>query len=135
LRGHNGIDFTAAEQQPVYATHAGRVTEVSTEDERGIGIDIVSGRLYELGDTDGSKIDRYHAKTRYWHLSSYAVKKGDRVRAGQRIGWAGNTGMSSGPHLHFELKPVERVREGKYRNAFPDNGYAGAIDPAPYFEQ
>ena len=129
LRGHTGIDLAAAAGQPVYAAHAGRVWELETELDRGIGVGIISGRSYDFPS------GRFHAKTRYWHLTAYAVKEGDRVRTGQLIGWAGSTGLASGPHLHFELKPVVRVARGSYRNADPENGYRGAIDPAGYVER
>ena len=42
-------------------------------------------------------------ETMYAHLSSFTVAKGDRIVAGQRIGFSGTTGNSTGPHLHFEL--------------------------------
>jgi murein DD-endopeptidase MepM/ murein hydrolase activator NlpD len=42
----------------------------------------------------------------YAHLSNFSVKPGDRVAQGQRVGLAGSTGVSTGPHLHFELRVV-----------------------------
>ena len=52
--------------------------------------------------------------TRYSHLFRYAVKKGDCVEAGQVIGKMGNTGLSTGPHLHFEI-----LVDGKFVDPVP----------------
>lgn len=61
-------------------------------------------------------------KTYYAHLSQVAVKTGQSVIAGQQIGLSGNTGNSSGAHLHFGVKPLP------FNN---NNGYLGAVDPLP----
>lgn len=127
LRGHNGIDLTATHAQPVYAALPGKVRGVSTETERGIGVTIISSHRYAF--VGGN----YRAKTRYWHLLALAVRKGQRVTAGELIGWADNTGLSAGTHLHFELKPMKRGLTGRLKNAFPRNSYYGAVDPEPYF--
>jgi murein DD-endopeptidase MepM/ murein hydrolase activator NlpD len=131
--GHDGVDFAVPEGEPVYAAMNGRVVEVSDEPERGIGVGIISRRRFDL-DTHPEEAGSFRVKTRYWHLSRVAVELGnDAVRAGDLIGWTGNTGLSSGPHLHFEVKPQRRTILNSLVNAFPANGYKGAIDPEPYF--
>ena len=85
---HQGVDIAWAEGTPVVAAHAGTVTEAGTTDDLGNYI-----RL-----SDGS-----HVSTTYAHMALVAVHQGDRVEAGQKIGTLGNTGLSTGPHLHFEV--------------------------------
>ena len=98
IRGlHPGVDFRCADGTPVYAAADGQVT-----------------RSYlSVGDPQkgtsgyGERIVIMHAggaETSYAHLSKRLVAVGDAVRAGQLIGLSGNTGASTGPHLHFELK-------------------------------
>ena len=129
LNGHNGVDLVAAHTQPVYAATDGLTYKVVSEERRGIGVEIVSKEWFHL---DG--IERaYRVKTRYWHLDSYVVTQGQEIKAGELIGYADNTGLSSGTHLHFELKPVRRRFPSGFRNVFQKNGYFGAMDPEPYF--
>jgi len=129
LKGHNGVDLLATHKQPVLAATEGRVHKLVSENQRGIGVEIVSKCRYQLEGLNR----RYRVKTRYWHLDSYAVRKGRRIKAGEIIGYADNTGLSSGTHLHFELKPVRRRFPRGFKNVFQENGYFGAIDPEPYF--
>lgn len=132
-KGHDGIDLDAEVGQPVYAAMSGRVVELSDDTERGLGIGILSYRRFAFDPTEGSKALAYRAKTRYWHLSKLTVELDDRVRQGDLIGYAGSTGLSSGPHLHFEVKPQRRTILNSFVNAFPANGYKGAVDPESYF--
>lgn len=130
LKGHNGIDLTAGDKQPVHAAIDGTVYKIVSEKDRGIGVEIVSERSFAL-----DSVARPHrVKTRYWHLHSYAVKRGQKVKKGDSIGLADNSGLSAGTHLHFELKPVRRSLTGRFRNVLQKNGYFGAIDPGPYFD-
>ncbi len=87
--GHYGIDINASVGQPVFAAKSGVV--VSAGYDGGYGNSIV------INHNNG-----YY--TRYAHLSSINVSSGQSVVAGQTIGGAGNTGNSSGPHLHFEIR-------------------------------
>jgi len=119
LKGHNGVDFrTRFIDSPLgkrYVTAAaeGYVEEVRY-DVNGYGIHI---RLRHL---DGSM-------TIYGHLTKPYVSRNDKIKAGQRIGLTGNTGFSSGAHLHFEYRPA-----GWENNK--GNGYAGAVDPIPFLK-
>ena len=88
-RMHKGIDFGARVGTPIYATGAGKVTKVST---RFTG----PGKHIEIAHGFGFR-------TRYLHLSEFNVKVGQKVKRGELIGYSGNTGTSSGPHLHYEV--------------------------------
>jgi murein DD-endopeptidase MepM/ murein hydrolase activator NlpD len=89
-RMHRGVDFAAPTGTPVYAASDGVVHSIRTE--RGYG------RVIRLRHGNG-------ALTLYAHLSQFApgLTAGTRVRQGQTIGRVGSTGMSTGPHLHYEL--------------------------------
>lgn len=93
VHGHNGIDLAGIPQgTPVYAAAAGTVTEAE------------SGGLYNGGY--GNYVDVVHdngTKTRYAHLSSVSVVVGQTVEKGEQLGGVGNTGRSTGYHLHFEV--------------------------------
>jgi len=92
---HKATDFAAAMNEPVYATASGKV--------------IFAGDNGNLGLV--AEIDHGGFITRYAHLARIAVKKGASVRKSETIGFVGNTGNSSGPHLHYEImyngKPVD----------------------------
>lgn len=86
---HKGLDFsTWRSGDPVLATASGQVVTVGYDDTFGNSIIIKHNHgIY----------------TRYAHLSSYSVKRGQMVEQGEVIGHIGNTGMSTGPHLHYEV--------------------------------
>ena len=86
---HEGVDLSAAKGTPLYATGNGVVVRASWQ--RGYG------ELIELNHGFGYK-------TRYGHLSKMYVSPGDSVTRGQVIGEVGNTGVSSGAHLHYEVR-------------------------------
>ncbi|MDF2631280.1 MAG: peptidase family [Symbiobacteriaceae bacterium] len=83
---HSGMDFGADEGTPIVAPARGRVLMAEKL--------IVSGHTIILDHGMG-------LYTAYYHLSAYDVKPGDWVEPGQRIGRVGNTGFSTGPHLHW----------------------------------
>jgi murein DD-endopeptidase MepM/ murein hydrolase activator NlpD len=86
---HAGVDFGVPVGTPVAAARAGRVTFAGASGTYGLRVDIDHGG----GVT-----------TRYAHLNRINVRLGETVRAGQNIGASGNTGQSTGPHLHFEVR-------------------------------
>ena len=89
---HAGIDIRAVEGTPIYAAADGIVTKAAPDSK---GVDKGGGHMIFIDFGMG-------AEGRYMHLSGYGVQLGDRVKAGQVIGFTGNTGDSSTPHLHFE---------------------------------
>jgi murein DD-endopeptidase MepM/ murein hydrolase activator NlpD len=66
-------------------------------------------------------------QTLYAHMNDFAVKNGDKVTRGQVIGTVGNTGVSAGPHLHYEVH-----KNGKAVN--PINYYFGDLTPETYVQ-
>lgn len=88
-RFHTGLDIGADEGTPIKAAFDGTVSFVGSDDSFGNYIEI----------SHGSNI-----KTLYCHLQSVYADKNDLVEAGQTIGFVGQTGVATGPHLHFEIR-------------------------------
>ncbi len=107
---HNGMDFTAPPGTPIYATGDGKVTKVGLGSGYGKMVIIEHGFGY---------------KTYYAHMSKYNTKVGSNVKRGEIIGYVGNTGLSSGPHLHYEV-----WKNGKVLN--PVNFYHNDLTPEAY---
>ena len=94
-RMHAGVDFPAPTGTPLYATGDGRVSFVGTRGGYGNVIEIehpLAGKM-----------------TRYAHLSRVAdgVRVGTLVRRGQTVAYSGNTGLSTAPHLHYEVRRLD----------------------------
>jgi murein DD-endopeptidase MepM/ murein hydrolase activator NlpD len=87
-RDHKGLDFTAPQGSPIYATGDGTIEEAHFSDSYGQVVYIDHGFGFE---------------TRYAHMTEFIVKKGERVKRGQIIGYVGNTGLSYSTHLHYEV--------------------------------
>jgi murein DD-endopeptidase MepM/ murein hydrolase activator NlpD len=88
---HEGMDFSATVGTEVYATGNGTVT--------------VAGRDVAGGYGNEIRIDHgYNYQTGYAHLSRIFVKPGQKILRGQIIGYVGNTGKSTSPHLHYEVR-------------------------------
>ena len=86
-RMHNGVDMACAAGTPIYATRAGTVTTASYQANG-------AGNYVSINHLEGfSSI--------YMHMTHYVVSKGQSVSQGQLIGYVGNTGISTGDHLHF----------------------------------
>lgn len=101
MRMHTGIDIAAAKGTPVYAAGDGTVTLSGSESGYGIVVNLNHGYGYQ---------------TKYAHLAKTAVNRGQRVKRGDLIGYIGSTGLSTAPHLHYEV-----IKNG------------GTINPVNYF--
>ncbi len=88
IKKHIGVDFAVNKGTPVYATSVGVITRSSYH--KGYGNHVMIAHANQL-------------KTLYGHLLFFIVTKGDVVKTGQLIGFTGNTGVSTGPHLHYEV--------------------------------
>ncbi len=93
-RGHTGVDFPAPVGTPVSAAGGGTVVKAGS---RGAGDGAAYGNAVVIKHASGTY-------SQYAHLLRVEVRVGDTVRAGQRIALSGNTGNTSGPHLHFEIR-------------------------------
>ena len=95
---HAGMDFSGAIGTPIHATGNGTVVFTELHNGYGKAIEVDHGFNY---------------KTLYAHLSAYNVRPGQKVKRGDIIGYMGNTGMSSGPHVHYEVRknniPVDPI--------------------------
>ena len=98
-RPHEGIDVTAPMGTPIEAPAAGRVSDAGWESGYGNTVTIDHG---------------FGTVTKFAHASKILVREGQRVSRGQRIALVGNTGLATGPHLHYEVhvngRPVDPLR-------------------------
>ncbi len=93
MKFHAGMDFTGAIGTPIYATGNGLVVE--SQFDKGYGRHVIIDHGFSY-------------KTMYAHLEKIVVKKGQTVKRGDVIGYLGNTGLSTGPHLHYEVRKNEK---------------------------
>ena len=129
--GHNGWDLIANDGDDILASHDGVVTFAGEDGSGGLGVVIRTAKEFE--DINGRPS---YWKSVYWHLQtgSICVHASQEVKKGQKIGQADNTGFSTGTHLHFGIKPVKQgEQEWQWDNVDQDNGFNGAVDPAPYY--
>jgi murein DD-endopeptidase MepM/ murein hydrolase activator NlpD len=105
VRAHDGVDFAVPPGTEIISVDDGEVVEVPPF-AVAYGVTVV--------------VQHGWGKSYYGHLSSKKVKVGDRVNKGDLVGLSGNTGLSTGPHLHFGIEPSDLDL---------NNGYLGKIDP------
>lgn len=91
---HNGLDIGANENTPVYAVKDGTVQDVGESDTYGLYIKYKTYDNYEI---------------MYAHLNKILVEKDDKIDVNQKVGLVGNTGLSTGAHLHYTV-----LKDGKY---------------------
>ena len=99
---HRGLDFKGPRGSPIYAAADGRVSFVGRKSGYGNVVEVSHGN---------------GVMTRYAHLSAFTSRVGDEVKSGDPIAKLGNTGRSTGPHLHFEVRINDR-----------------AVNPRPFLE-
>lgn len=117
--GHNGIDFALPIGTKLTAVSDGKINK-TIHQKNGYGNHL---RLHcTQGDTNFEVI--------YAHCSKFLVKQGESVSKGQIIAESGDSGFSSGPHLHFGLRIIDE--RGNVLNH--GNGYKGSIDALPLFD-
>lgn len=108
---HEGMDFTAPVGTEIHATGIGVVSKVEN-DGRGYGNNVIINHGYGY-------------ETLYGHMSRFSVRPGQKVKRGDLIGYVGNTGTSTGPHLHYEVR-----KNGNPVN--PVNFYYNDLTPEEY---
>lgn len=108
---HTGMDFSAKSGTPIYATGDGKISKLRRS-RKGYGNHVI--------------IDHgYGYKTLYAHMKKYIVRKGQKIKRGEVIGYVGNTGTSVAPHLHYEVH-----KNGRKIN--PVNFYYNDLTPGEY---
>lgn len=104
---HTGLDMAAAEGTPVSAVYYGKVTKTGEDDSWGKYVLVEHSEGFE---------------TFYCHLSEIYVQDGAVIRQGETLGLVGSTGMSTGPHLHFEVK-INDIRVDPELLLYPENAH------------
>ncbi len=111
---HKGLDFSAPKGTPIFSTGDGVITNSKNVGGRGYGKYVV--------------IDHgYGYETLYGHMSKVNVRRGQKVKRGDIIGYVGNTGSSTAPHLHYEV-----IKNGRKIN--PINFFYNDLTPEEYEE-
>ena len=118
---HSGIDIACGSGFPIVAAASGTVTYVNSGAVH-CNYSSYYGTCPSCSNSAGNQVRITHKdgkETRYLHLQSINVAQGDTVQCGQQIGIVGNTGCSTGPHLHFEVRvnsnhknPLDYVTKG-----------------------
>ena len=110
-RLHTGMDFTAPQGTPIYATGDGKVAKVR-KSRRGYGNHVIIDHSYGY-------------QTLYAHMTKYIVYRGQKVKRGEIIGYVGSSGTSVAPHLHYEVMKNKRKIN-------PVNYYYNDLSPEEY---
>lgn len=100
VKFHAGLDFTAPQGTPIYATADG-IVRTAGNLGNGFGNHVVINHGYGY-------------ETLYGHMFRIKVRSGERVKRGEIIGWVGNTGKSTGPHCHYEVHKNGRTLDPVY---------------------
>lgn len=110
---HTGIDFAGGVGAPIYATADGIIASAADEGTSGLGKNV---RI----------LHKFGLITVYAHMNDITVRKDQKIRRGELIGFVGTTGRSTGPHLHYEVR---------VRSLEPDNYYELTYNPMPFIRE
>lgn len=144
VNGHRGIDIAGTSTTPVYAFADGIVAfrqdfneNIFKNQKYGSNDMETMGNLLCINhyNPDTSLAAGPYVQTAYMHMSSMAVSQGAAVTKGQRIGYIGNTGFSSGEHLHFNLGVSSRASMKPGYIGYTSMGSIGVIDPRIYLPE
>ena len=108
---HPGMDFAAEQGTPIYATGDG-VVETADANAQGYGNHVVLNHGFGY-------------QTLYGHMSKIAVRVGKQIKRGELVGYVGSTGLSTAPHIHYEV-----IKNGEKVN--PINFYFNDLTPQQY---
>lgn len=120
MKGHNGIDWAAPKNTPIYAVHDGEIQFLTEATDYGTGYGKNIRLYFTLGEFTYDCI--------YGHLDHYEGLP-RAVKVGDLIGYVDSTGFSTGHHLHFGIR---KLLNGAILNY--NNGYFGYFDPVPYLK-
>ena len=118
---HLGVDFAGRAGTPIYATGDGTVTHAYLDRRLG-NVVVIEHSVEEVNEEGEKYIRRGNYRTEYGHMEKRLVKVGDRVTRNQQIGLMGSTGRSTGPHLHYSVRYIDRRR----------GGVKGYVDPKDF---
>lgn len=121
---HSGLDFAGRTGTPVYATADGIVNYAYVDNRLGRVV-VIDHDVQEVDENGETYIRQGIYRTEYGHLEKVLVQNGQRVRRGEQIGTLGNSGRSTGPHLHYAV----RYQEGRWGEF---KGYKGYVDPEDF---
>ena len=141
MLGHNGFDaIRGCVKGKCYETEGANVRAAHDGEVIFAGVDWGGGYYVELRTLEmfaDKKGIPHFWKTIYYHLQpTIKVRVGQKVKIGDILGFADNTGRSNGSHLHFGLKRIEQgINQWEWKTLNHDNGYLGGVDPLPYFAE
>lgn len=117
MTSHGGEDWACKSGVPVFfdCDIDGIVLNTEIDSAGGLGVNIIT------------ESEEGIYKHRYWHLKDFFVKAGDKISMGECIGWSDNTGMSTGTHLHRDMKEMVKNEWGSYSIKDRNNGTFGTV--------
>ena len=129
MLGHNGVDIAGAMHTPIVLPMRAWISYTGN-DGNGYG-NFVFAETETVAENGGA----YKLEMVFGHMSQIEVDPYRWREAGDLIGLMGSTGRSTGPHVHFGIRPFVRQKDGSFVQMFKDNGYRGYIDPELFIKQ